>query len=157
MFVCEGTPSVYTSLVSFISFLRKIFPFLGFPAAAGPPSGEPRWLLGDGWLLESLANEMFSFFYPGKCLDVVALYIRLEPSCCLPVSLSWHWVAVCSRWQNNKKKTTSEWQDFPHFLSTACQRATKVGRPGNLLKYFRVETFFFDLKRDEWKFWWNSL
>lgn len=42
MFVCEETPSVYTSLVSFISFLRKIFPFLGFPAAAGPPSGEPR-------------------------------------------------------------------------------------------------------------------
>jgi hypothetical protein len=57
---------------------------------------------------KSRERDVFVFFYPGKCLDVVALYIRLEPSCCLPVSLLALGGRLFPLTKQQNKKTTSE-------------------------------------------------
>ncbi len=110
-----------------------------------------RWMA----IRKSRERDVFVFFLSWKVFrrgSIIFIWNRVV----VCPSLSWHWVAVCSRWQTTKqKKNDQRMTRFPPFLSTACQRATKVGRPAIFLNMRRVETFFFDLKRDEWKFCWN--
>lgn len=153
MFVCEETPSVYTPLVSFISFLRKFFPFFGFSSCCWTtkwrtPVTVGRWMA----IRKSRERDVFVFFLSWKVFRrgcIIYSFGTELLSARLSLGIGWPFVPADKTTKQNKK-TTSEWQDFPLFLSTACQRATKVGRPA----IFRVETFF-HLKRDEWKFRWN--